>query len=94
MQHKVKRRDWRRRMIVATMLGTCLQLGFFGSLNDRFIGCTQYFDPCGTIFANCAPGDFITNAAEVGDFCIDPSCTVPGACGEDQALGTITDLCP
>jgi len=69
-------------------------LGFLGNCDDLLVSVTQYVDPCGTILANCQPGDFATNAASVGDFCIDPSCTVPGACGNGQALGTITDICP
>ena len=81
-------------MVATALMGTCFQFGFLGTLNDRFIGCTRYFDPCGTILANCNPGDFETNAADVGDFCIDPTCIIPGACSDDQALGTITNICP
>ena len=95
MRNNVARRTCRRRAVAAAMVGTLMQLGWLGNLNDKFVGCTAYFDPCGTILANCAPGDFITNAADVGDFCVDPACTVPGQCaGEGQALGTITNICP
>jgi hypothetical protein len=68
--------------------------GFIESCDNRLIGVTRYFDPCLTIFSNCAPGDFEVNNAEIGDFCVDPACTVPGACGPEQPLGTITDVCP
>lgn len=73
--------------------------GFFvaswiSSCDNRLVNLTAYLDPCGTILANCTPGSFITNRADVGDYCIDPTCTVPGQCGTGQALGTITDLCP
>ncbi len=68
--------------------------GFLQACDSRLLGLTQYVDPCGTIFANCAPGDFTVNNAEVGDYCVDPACTVPGACNDDQPLGTITDVCP
>ena len=84
---------WARR--IATLLGCgALTLGFLGSCEDRLITLTQYVDPCGTILGNCQPGDFTVNAAPVGDYCVDPACTVPGACNDDQPLGTITDICP
>jgi len=95
MRNESKRAVWRRRIVGLGLAGACFQFGLLGSLDDKFIGCTRYFDPCGTIFANCQPGDFITNAADVGDYCIDPTCTVPGGCGnEGPALGTVTELCP
>ena len=68
--------------------------GFIESCDNRLIRLTSYFDPCGTILANCAPGDFQVNRAEIGDYCIDPGCTVPGACNTQQPLGTITRVCP
>ena len=55
---------------------------------------SRIIDPCGTFLANCAPGSFEVRNAEVGDFCVDPACSVPGQCGFGQPLGTITDLCP
>ena len=95
MRNESMRRRWRRRIIGMGMVGTCFQFGFIGNLNDKFINCTQYFDPCGTILANCQPGDFITNAADIGDFCVDPTCTIPGGCGNvGPPLGTTTDVCP
>jgi len=85
----------RRFIRFATLLGSGVALpGFLDSCDNRLIGVTRYFDPCGTILANCAPGDFEVNRAAVGDYCIDPACTVPGACNDDQPLGTITDVCP
>jgi hypothetical protein len=69
-------------------------LGFIESCNDTLIGITRYVEPCGTIFANCFPGDFEVRRADVGDWCVDPACTVPGQCGGGQPLGTITDVCP
>jgi hypothetical protein len=55
---------------------------------------TRYVDPCGTILANCNPGDFEVNAADINSWTVDPACTVPGLCSDDQPLGTITDLDP
>lgn len=69
-------------------------LGFVESCDDRLLSVAEQFDPCGTILANCAPGQLTVNRAEVGDYCVDPACTVPGQCGGGQALGTITRLCP
>lgn len=66
---------------------------FLQSCNDQLIGLTRYVDPC-TFLGNCNPGDFEVNAAGVGDFCVDPACTVPGQCGDGQPLGTITNICP
>ena len=67
---------------------------FLENCDNYLVNVTRYVDPCGTILANCAPGDFQVNAAEVGDYCVDPACTVPGACNNQQPLGTITNVCP
>ena len=67
--------------------------GLLGDCNDKLINLTRFVDPCGTVFANCAPGDIIISDAGIADFCIDPGCTVPGGCGT-IALGTITEVCP
>ena len=45
--------------------------GFVQSCDDRLIAITRYADPCGTILANCNPGDFEVFAADVGDYCVD-----------------------
>lgn len=81
------------RRLVPFLLGTVFQFGLIEACDSRLISLTQFIDPCGTVFANCAPGDIQTRNAEIGDFCIDPACTIPGACGF-VALGTITDVCP
>ena len=86
----------RRWMVLGGLaMGTVAQFGFVDSCDDRLINATRYLDPCGTFLANCAPGSFLANAAELGDYCVDPSCTVPGACPDNgQPLGTIRDICP
>ena len=84
----------RLRRLAGVILGGVFILGFLETCDNRLVQFTRYVDPCGTFLANCQPGDFEVNRADVGDFCIDPACTVPGACGDDQPLGTITDLCP
>lgn len=77
------------------LLGALFQLGFVNSCDDRFVQLTRFFDPCGTFLANCTPGSFQANAANIGDFCVDPSCTIPGGCGNTvPPLGTQRDLCP
>jgi len=78
----------------AVLAGGAALPSFLESCDDRLINITRYIDPCGTIFANCLPGDFETNAAAIGDYCVDPACTVPGGCGNRPALGTITNVCP
>jgi len=83
-----------RRAGAAFILGSLSILGFLDSCDDLLVNVTRYVDPCGTFLANCTPGSFETEAAEVGDYCVDPACTVPGQCGGGQPLGTITDLCP
>lgn len=69
-------------------------VGFIESCDSKLVGLTRYVDPCGTFLANCNPGDFQVQRADVGDFCVDPACTVPGQCGQGQPLGTITNVCP
>lgn len=84
----------RVRRLAGLILGGVFILGFLETCDNRLVQFTRYVDPCGTFLAGCEPGDFEVNRADVGDFCIDPTCTVPGACGDEQPLGTITDLCP
>ncbi len=79
--------------VMALVAGGMFALGFLESCDDRLVALTRFIEPCGTIFANCAPGDFQIRAADIGDGCIDPACTVPGGCGEIP-LGTFTDVCP
>ncbi len=90
------RADLRRRLkgFVCLILGGVFILGYLESCDDRLIALTRFVDPCDTFLANCNPGDFAVSRAQVGDFCIDPACTVPGQCGPEQPLGTITNVCP
>lgn len=46
----------------------------------RLANLTQYVDPCGTILADCFPGQFQLYAADVPDWNVDPTCTIPGGC--------------
>lgn len=88
------RRRWTAGLVLLST-STLLQFGFLGACDSRLIELTQYFDPCGTILANCTPGSFQANAADIGDYCIDPICTVPGGCDQvDPPLGTQRELCP
>jgi len=92
-------RDWvlRRRIVRwawASVVVGIIPVGLVESCDQKAAQFTRYFDPCGTILGNCNPGDFQVRAADVGDFCVDPACTVPGQCGGGQPLGTITRICP
>lgn len=84
----------RRTSLAVLLLGGVFQLGLLESCNDRLVQVTRFVEPCGTFLANCTPGSFEVNAADIGDFCIDPTCTVPGGCDNGQPLGTILDICP
>lgn len=84
----------RRGAVAALFVGALLQLGFIENCDDRLATLTRFVDPCGTVLGNCNPGDFQINRADVGDYCVDPSCTVPGQCGSVPVLGTVTNLCP
>ena len=87
------RRSWK--YAACLTLGAVFQLGFLESCDDRLVAFTRFIDPCATFLANCQPGDFEVNAADIGDFCVDPTCTIPGGCGNvGPALGTVTDICP
>ena len=83
-----------RRLASGAVLAGIIPTGFIDSCDDKMATITGYADPCGTILGNCTPGYFQVRAAEVGDYCVDPACTVPGACGPEQPLGTITRICP
>lgn len=83
-----------RRLASGTLLAGIIPVGFLESCSNKATNATQYFEPCGTILGNCTPGSFQVNAADIGDYCIDPACTVPGQCSPAQPLGTITRICP
>ena len=86
----------RFKSLASLLLGTAfIPLNFLGDCSDRFVDFSRYVDPCGSVLANCQPGDFEVNSAAVGDYCVDPACTVPGGCGNvGPVLGTTTELCP
>ena len=88
-------RQARRRTVFVFLVSGLSIFGFLDTCNDRLVEVTRFIDPCGTVLFNCVPGDFETFAADVGDFCVDPACTVPGQCGNiGPALGTVTNVCP
>ena len=91
--HRSRSRLYRVGMV---LVGGLFLLGFLNACDDRLLGLARVFEPCGTVFANCTPGSFLVNQAEVGDYCVDPGCTVPGQCTEQPQppLGALTDLCP
>ncbi len=45
-------------------------------------GLTEFFNPCGTVFAFCAAEDVDFLNRTIPDFEDDPSCTIPFACGD------------
>ena len=77
-----KRAAKRRRRIVCVLLGGGMSLGFIESCDDRLIEVTRFFDPCGTILANCLPGQLAAQQAPTGDSCF--LCSRPGTCGPDE----------
>ena len=87
------RRRWTG--LAVLLVGALFQFGWLGMCNNPMLEATRFVDPCGTILGNCEPGDFQVYTAEIGDYCIDPACTIPGGCdNEDPPLGTVFDLCP
>ncbi len=94
MMHTGRANGRRRKAAMAALvLGALWQLGFVQSCDDRLIGLTRFVEPCGTFLANCQPGDFLINRSEFGASC-DPTCVVPGQCGEQAPLSVIRELCP
>jgi hypothetical protein len=85
----------RSKAVAALVVGSVMITGYLESCDNRLVGLTRYIDPCTTFLANCAPGEFLSNRANIGDYCIDPACTVPGGCGTGlQPLGTVRNICP
>jgi hypothetical protein len=85
----------KRWTIAVLLVGVGSQFGMIGSCNKALLETTAYVDPCGTIFGNCEPGDFQAYNSDIGNYCLDPVCTLPGGCdNEDPPLGTQYDLCP
>lgn len=71
------------RILWAALAGTG---ALFISLGSACEWTTKRFDPCGTLFANCNPGDFDLAFASVPDYLVDPTCTIPGACDPPGAF--------
>ncbi len=84
----------RRKKLICFIAGGVFMLGILESCNDTLLNLATVVEPCGTIFGNCAPGSFQLLNADIGDFCLDPTCLVPGGCGGGQPLGTIRNICP
>ena len=90
------KRQRRLALVAAVVVGSVAQFGLIDSCNDELINITRFFDPCGTVLSNCAPGSFFSNNVEIGSReanCWDPTCSVPGLCGPDPPLGTVRDPC-
>ncbi len=91
--HALLKPRWAK--LLALLFAGQLVYGFIESCDDRLVSISRFIDPCGTFLANCTPGEFEVRRAEVGDFCVDPACTVPGQCPDQgQPLGTIINICP
>ena len=45
-------------------------------------GLTEFFNPCGTVFAFCDAEDVDFLNRTIPDFEDDPTCTIPFACGD------------
>ena len=85
-----KRATKRRRQVLGAVLGGGLMFGgFVGTCDDRLIGLTRFFDPCGTVLANCLPGELTAQQADTGDPCF--LCSSPGTCGNDDPFLNICD---
>ena len=98
MTHRKQKVQRGLKRATITLLGGPFILGILGDCDDKLVQATRYVDPCGTIFSTdfCHPGYFETQAADIGDWSIDPTCPIPGGCQDDpfQPLGTIWDLDP
>ncbi len=86
----------RFKRLVGVVLAGGFACGLIGSCNDFLVNATRYADPAGTVFANIPSGYFLTQAADIGDWSVDPTCVIPGYCGDDpyEPLGLIYDLDP
>jgi hypothetical protein len=83
---------WRRVMMGMATLSGCTFLLLNQTQCEWLV---TRFDPCGTIFANCEPGTFQLQFADVPDYGVDPTCTIPGQCtDEDVFESPYADLGP
>jgi len=81
---KLEKKAIRRRIRgwAGVLLSGAVTLGWIQSCDDRLIQATRIVDPCGTILANCAPGQLAAQQAHYGDPCY--LCPIPGTCGEEN----------
>ena len=80
----------RRIMAITAVLSACVfQFGFLPSCK----GVLTTLNPCGTILGFCEPEEIDLLFADVPDFSIDPTCTIPGFGFDPAAPGTPTGDC-
>lgn len=85
-----KRAAKRRRKIVGALFGGGVMFGgFLESCDDRLVELSRFLDPCGTILANCAPGQIAADRANNGDPCY--LCDRPEGCDQDNPFLNICD---
>jgi hypothetical protein len=75
-----KRRSLKRRLMVAMTAISALLAGSVAG-----VGClgavANNFNPCGTIL-NCDPNEYDLMMNSFPDWDLDPTCTIPGQCGD------------
>lgn len=76
-----------RRFIVSSVMSgsAMMQLGFLPSCK----GILTTFNPCGSVFGFCQEEDIDLLFADIPDFDLDPTCTIPFATGPGCAGGPI-----
>lgn len=73
---------WRGRGWLHILFGGAMMFGLVQSCDHRVVELSRIFDPCGTVLANCAPGQLAAQQADAGDPCY--LCPIPGTCGEED----------
>ena len=75
----------RRRLLMRAALFSGCLFALVNSTQCEWM--LERFDPCGTILANCEPGSLQLQFADVPDYDYDPTCTIPGQCGDTAEEG-------
>lgn len=75
--HSLNKRAFR---LLAAVTGPLVMFQLLSGACDKLGNLTRWVDPCGTVLADCFPGQFELAASDVPNYRLDPTCTIPGGC--------------
>lgn len=90
VDNQSRKRRGLRAGVATLFLGCVFQLGWIPSCE----GILTTVELCGTVLGNCQPGTFDLLFADIPDYDVDPTCTIPGGCGNDPFVDPFVNQGP